>query len=110
MKELKPRYPDCENEGMCCDACSLSSYGRDCRNNPNNNLAFCRLRAGMTQQQLAEKTGWKVMYLSNLETGRRSLGGDLPTQCHQVGRGFGLGGHPGIDPGQPGDRMKGVKP
>ena len=29
----------------------------------------------MTQQQLAEKTGWKVMYLSNLETGRRSLGG-----------------------------------
>ena len=75
MKELKPRYPDCENEGMCCDACSLSSYGRDCRNNPNNNLAFCRLRAGMTQQQLAEKTGWKVMYLSNLETGRRSLGG-----------------------------------
>jgi len=46
----------------------------DCRKNPSNNLIFCRLRAGLTQQQLAERTGWTVMHISDLETSRKSLG------------------------------------
>ena len=68
------RYPDCQFEhGGDCAACSLSSYGRDCRNAPVNQLAYMRTRAGMTQQQLSQKTGLTITYLSKLETGDRTI-------------------------------------
>lgn len=68
------RYPDCQFEhGGDCAACSLSSYGRDCRNAPVNQLAYMRTRAGMTQNQLSKKTGLTVTYLSKLETSDRTI-------------------------------------
>lgn len=70
------RYQDCQNEGCSdCAACSLSNYGRDCRNNPCNQLAYLRTKAGLTQAQLAQKTGKHVMYISKLERGDRHISG-----------------------------------
>lgn len=70
------RYPDCQNEGCSdCAACSLSNYGRDCHNNPCNQLAYLRAKAGLTQAQLAQKTGKHVMYISKLERGDRQISG-----------------------------------
>lgn len=68
------RYPDCqfENESDCA-ACSCSSYGKDCHGAPANQLAYMRTRAGMTQQQLSQKTGLTITYLSKLETGDRTI-------------------------------------
>ena len=68
------RYPDCQFEnGSDCASCSCSSYGRDCRNAPANQLAYMRTRAGLTQQQLADRIGVTVPYLSKLETGERTI-------------------------------------
>lgn len=70
------RYDDCQYEqGGDCAACSLSSYGKDCRGNPAHPLAYVRTRAGLTQAQLAERIGKRVMYISQLETGRRDING-----------------------------------
>ena len=67
------RYPDCQFEhGGDCAACSCSSYGKDCHGAPTNQLAYMRTRAGMTQQQLSQKTGLTITYLSKLETGDRT--------------------------------------
>ena len=68
------RYPDCQFEhGSDCAACSCSSYGKDCHGAPANQLAYMRTREGMTQQQLSQKTGLTITYLSKLETGDRTI-------------------------------------
>lgn len=68
------RYPDCQFEhGGDCAACSCSSYGKDCHGAPTNQLAYMRTREGMTQQQLSQKTGLTITYLSKLETGDRTI-------------------------------------
>lgn len=67
------RYADCQREDGDCYACSLSSYGRDCHNNPANILAFYRCAAGLSQSQLAEKSGVSVRVLQNYEQGTRDL-------------------------------------
>ena len=68
------RYPDCqfEHSGDCA-ACSCSSYGKDCHGAPTNQIAYMRTRAGMTQQQLSQKTGLTITYISKLETGDRTI-------------------------------------
>ena len=48
-------------------------YGKDCHGAPTNQLAYMRIRAGMTQQQLSQKTGLTITYLSKLETGDRTI-------------------------------------
>lgn len=68
------RYPECIQSIVSdCSTCSLSSYGRDCRNAPANQLAYMRSRSGLTQQQLADRIGVTVPYLSKLETGERTI-------------------------------------
>lgn len=63
------RYPDCINQSGGCSACSLSSYGRDCRNNPVNPIAYRRAVLGLTQSQVAERTGCTVRYVQKIESG-----------------------------------------
>lgn len=64
------RYPDCQmGERSDCSACSLSSYGRDCRNNPANPIAYLRTQHGMTQRQLADAAGMNIRQVQKLESG-----------------------------------------
>lgn len=67
------RCPECRREDEDCSACSLSSYNRDCHNNPVSNLAFYRCAASLSQSQLAEKAGVSVRVLQNYEQGVRDL-------------------------------------
>lgn len=67
------RYPDCQREDGDCEVCALSSYSRDCRNNPINQLAYLRTASGLSQGQLAEASGVNVMMISRLERGERLM-------------------------------------
>jgi DNA-binding XRE family transcriptional regulator len=64
-----PRYTDCQRaDGKCVD-CSLSSYGKDCRNNPANPIAYYRNLRGLTQQQLADNAGLNIRQVQKFEAG-----------------------------------------
>ena len=67
------RYPDCQRADRDCSVCPLSSYNRDCHNNPISNLAFYRCSAGLSQSELAKKAGISVRVLQNYEQGTRDL-------------------------------------
>ena len=67
------RYNDCIQNCSDCISCSLSSYGKDCHNNPVNNLAFLRQKANMTQKELAEKSQIRQPHISRFESGERQL-------------------------------------
>jgi DNA-binding XRE family transcriptional regulator len=67
------RYPECIRENGDCDGCSLSSYGRDCKNNPINRLAYLRSVAGLTQQKLAKKAGIHIGQVQKIEYGQRKI-------------------------------------
>ncbi len=69
------RYPDCQRSDGDCSICSLSSYGRDCRNAPVNTIAYLRIQRGMTQQQLADAAGISIGQVSKFEYGERDIGG-----------------------------------
>lgn len=58
-----------------CSACSLSSYGRDCRNAPASTLAYLRKQRGMTQQQLAGAAHISIGQVTKFEYGERDIGG-----------------------------------
>lgn len=58
-----------------CDSCSLSNYGRDCQNNPTNQIAYLRSLSGLTQKQLAAASNLPVTTISRLERGERSMSG-----------------------------------
>lgn len=68
------RYIDCNVDGVTCDECSLSSYGRDCHNKPANPLAYLRTKKGMTVQQLADAIGMSRGNICDIEKGRRQIG------------------------------------
>lgn len=70
---VKKRYPECIREDGNCESCSLSSYGRDCRNNPVNHLAYLRNIAGFTQQKLADKAGIHIRQVQKIEYGERKI-------------------------------------
>lgn len=69
------RYPDCQRSDGDCSVCSLSSYGRDCRNAPVNTIAYLRAKRGMTQQQLADAAGIAIGQVAKFEYGERDIGG-----------------------------------
>jgi len=70
---VKKRYPECIRDDGSCESCSLSSYGRDCRNNPVNRLAYLRSVAGLTQQGLADKAGIHIGQVQKIEYGQRKI-------------------------------------
>lgn len=66
---MRRRYQDCIREDGLCASCSLTSYGRDCHNNPINAITFRRQALGLTQAQLAEMVGVQYRWVQKLERG-----------------------------------------
>ena len=57
---MRRKYGDCQRADGDCTACSLVSYGRDCRNKPITKLEWQRRMAQMSIKELAEKSGVSV--------------------------------------------------
>lgn len=66
MSRSRP-YPDCIRPDGNCASCALSSYRRDCHNNRINTIRYHRQAAGLTQKQLAERSGLGQRWLQKLE-------------------------------------------
>lgn len=69
------RYTDCIMQNSECRKCSLSSYERDCHNNPAHPLAYYRGLKGMSQQRLADESGVIRQQIARYETDERDLAG-----------------------------------
>ena len=80
------RYPDCQFDSSRCPSCSLSSYGRDCRNNPSNPISYRRRLLGMTQQDLSKKSLVKISTIQKLESGHNSILGARSSVIYQLCR------------------------
>lgn len=63
------KYPDCMRSDGMCGICSLVSRGLDCRNNKINGLLYQRSSMGMTQKDLAEKSGVNIRQIQRYEAG-----------------------------------------
>lgn len=57
-----------------CGACSLSSRGLDCHNNRINSILYNRSVMGMTQRELAEKSGVNIRQIQKYESGEYDIG------------------------------------
>ena len=57
-----------------CGVCSLSSRGLDCHNNKINNVLYNRSVMGMTQQDLADKSGINIRQIQKYESGECDIG------------------------------------
>ena len=68
------RYPDCQMDQSRCEACSLSSYGKDCCGAPANLLLYLRKQRGWTRAQAAKQTGVNQRQLQRIETGEADMG------------------------------------
>lgn len=68
------KYKDCQRTDGFCGVCSLANYGRDCKNEPINNLVFARTGLEMTQQDLAEKSGINIRQIQKYESGGCDIG------------------------------------
>lgn len=71
---MRKKYADCQREDGDCTLCSLVNYGRDCRNRPITKLEWSRRVAGMTQAQLAEKSGVNIRQIQRVELGEAEAG------------------------------------
>lgn len=71
---MRKKYADCQREDGDCTLCSLVNYGRDCRNRPITKLEWSRRMAGMTQAQLAEKSGVYIRQIQRVEIGEAEAG------------------------------------
>lgn len=71
---MRKKYADCQREDGDCTLCSLVNYGRDCRNRPISKLEWSRRMAGMTQAQLAEKSGVYIRQIQRVEIGEAEAG------------------------------------
>lgn len=69
---MKKRYPECDNPKGCA-LCSLSNYGKDCKNNPVNPIAFYRTQRGLTLEQLGKLIGTSRQNIWNIESGNRKI-------------------------------------
>ena len=71
---MRKKYADCQRDDGDCTLCSLVNYGRDCRNRPITKLEWSRRMAGMTQAQLAEKSGVYIRQIQRVELGEAEAG------------------------------------
>lgn len=71
---MKKRYQDCIRTDGMCGACSLSNMGLDCHNNRINNILYHRSVMGMTQRELAEKSGVNIRQIQKYESGEYDAG------------------------------------
>ena len=68
------KYPDCQSAESDCTACSLANYGRDCHNRPISKLEWSRRMAGLTQTDLAIKSGVNRRQIQRVEMGDADAG------------------------------------
>lgn len=71
---MRRKYSDCQRADGDCAVCSLVSYGRDCRNRPITKLEWARRMAGMTQAELAAKSGVNIRQIQRVEIGEAEPG------------------------------------
>lgn len=71
---MRRKYGDCQRADGDCTACSLVSYGRDCRNKPITKLEWQRRMAHMSIKELAEKSGVNMRLIQNVELGSSDAG------------------------------------
>lgn len=71
---MRRKYNDCQREDGDCTSCSLVNYGRDCHNRPITKLEWARRMAGMTQAELAEKSGVHSRQIQRVEIGEAEVG------------------------------------
>lgn len=71
---MRRKYKDCQREDGDCTACSLVSYGRDCRNRPITKMEWERRAAGITQQELADKACVNIRLIQKVEGGESEAG------------------------------------
>lgn len=71
---MKKRYQDCIRTDGMCGACSLSSRGLDCHNKRINRILYNRSVMGMTQRELAEKSGINIRQIQKYESGEYDTG------------------------------------
>ncbi len=71
---MRRKYNDCQREDGDCTVCSLVNYGRDCRSRPISKLEWSRRMAGMTQVELAEKSGVNIWQIQRVELGEAEVG------------------------------------
>lgn len=71
---MRRKYTDCVRKDGDCTVCSLVNYGRDCHNRPITKLEWARRMAGITQAELAEKSGVNVRQIQRVETGEAEVG------------------------------------
>ena len=68
------RYQDCIRTDGMCGACSLSSRGLDCHNNRMSGVLYNRSVEGLTQRELAEKSGVNIRQIQKYESGEYDTG------------------------------------
>ena len=71
---MRRKYGDCQRADGDCTACSLVSYGRDCRGKVITNLEWQRRMAKMSIKELAEKSGVNMRLIQNVELGSSAAG------------------------------------
>ena len=71
---MRRKYNDCQRADGDCTVCSLVNYGRDCHNRPITKLEWSRRMAGMTQAELAEKSGVNIRQIQRVEIGEADPG------------------------------------
>ena len=71
---MRRKYGDCQRADGDCTACSLVSYGRDCRGKVITNLEWQRRMAHMSIKELSEKSGVNTRLIQNVELGSSDAG------------------------------------
>ena len=80
------RYEDCIRTDGMCGACSLSCRGLDCHNNRINSILYSRSVMGMTQKELAEKSGINIRQIQKYESGEYDTGNMTLTNAVSLAR------------------------
>ena len=71
---MRKKYQDCIRTDALCGVCSLSSRGLDCHNKRINRILYNRSVMGMTQRELAEKSGVNIRQIQKYESGEYDAG------------------------------------
>ena len=66
---MRRKYNDCQRTDGDCTVCSLVNYEKDCHSRPITKLEWSRRTAGMTQAELAEKSGVNSRQIQRVEIG-----------------------------------------
>lgn len=66
---MRRRYKDCQHPDGNCDTCRLVRGMKDCHGEALTKLTMARLKSGLTQAQLARKSGVHLRLIQKIESG-----------------------------------------